>query len=230
MKPSSVIVRWILIVALAACPTQAFGWSALGHKTVAEITWRQLDPVTQQNIVEILRRHPRFDIDFASKMDDKSLDGSKAAEDQWIFLQAAIWPDEIRKVKDFDHPEWHYISLPMYLNKSDEQSLARTFQPNLATSFQPRTPLPLFSTSASSIRGATAVALGGSTITALSEAQVPVRKVIEETCPSPMPRSERTNRMVPPGTSDWSGWRTMLGLNKAAASNEYSSQKYAPMT
>ncbi len=129
-----------VLVALTSLALKAHAWSALGHKTVAEIAWRQLDPKTRQSVVELLRRHPRFDRDFASKMDDKLLDGSKEAEDHWIFLQAAIWPDEIRKVKDFDHPEWHYISVPLYLDKSDEQALARTFHPNLATTYRPGTP------------------------------------------------------------------------------------------
>ncbi len=47
-----------------------------------------------------------------------------------------------RTVKDFDHPEWHHISLPIYLDKSDEQALARTFRPNLATTYRPGTPAP----------------------------------------------------------------------------------------
>lgn len=132
--------HWSAVIALLLFPAPVWAWNNLGHKTVAEIAWRQLDPATRASIVDILRRHPRFDKDFATKMDDKSLDGTKAAEDHWIFLQAATWPDEIRKVKDFDHPEWHYISLPMYLDPSDEQGAARTFHPNLATNYKPGSP------------------------------------------------------------------------------------------
>lgn len=69
-----------------------FAWNALGHKVVAEIAWRQLDPATRQSIVETLRRHPRYDADFAANMTDDVLRGDKAAEDQWIFQHAATWP------------------------------------------------------------------------------------------------------------------------------------------
>jgi hypothetical protein len=137
MKRTSCLL--LLVVCLA--PANALAWNALGHRTVAEIAWRQLDPATRQSIADLLRRHPRFDKDFASKMDDRSLSGSKADEDHWIFLQAATWPDLIRKEKDYDHPEWHYISIPMYLDQSDEQAVSRTFRPNLATIYKPGTPV-----------------------------------------------------------------------------------------
>ena len=83
------------VVAISA--DQVFAWNALGHKVVAEIAWRQLSPDQRKSIVEILRRHPRFDKDFAGKMDDNALTGDKSIEDHWIFLQAATWPDIIRK-------------------------------------------------------------------------------------------------------------------------------------
>jgi hypothetical protein len=36
-----------------------------------------------------LRRHPRFDADFAAKMEDDALRGDKKTQDRWIFLHAA---------------------------------------------------------------------------------------------------------------------------------------------
>src|SRR5882757_4767368 len=103
-----------LFVVICITPS-AFAWSALGHKTVAEIAWRQLDPAIRQSIVDTLRRHPRFDKDFAAKEDDKSLTGDKAVEDEWIFQHAATWPDIIRKQKELDRPSWHYINVPLFL-------------------------------------------------------------------------------------------------------------------
>ena len=112
----------------------------LGHKTVAEIAWRQLDPATRQTIVDTIRRHPRFDKDFAGKMDDKALTGDKAVEDHWIFQQAATWPDMIRKQKEFDRPNWHYIDLPFFLDPSDRQAFARRLPVNIATDFPTKVP------------------------------------------------------------------------------------------
>jgi hypothetical protein len=99
----------LLIIAAGS----AHGWNALGHKAVAEIAWQQLDEPTRQAIVDILRRHPRFDTDFQGKMEDSAAKGDKAVQDHWIFQSAATWPDEIRKNKEYDRPEWHYINLPI---------------------------------------------------------------------------------------------------------------------
>ena len=127
-----------IIVALTA--SQAFAWNSLGHKVVAEIAWEQLTPEQRQPIVETLRRHPRFDKDFAAKMDDNALTGDKSIEDHWIFLQAATWPDIIRDNKEFDRPEWHYIDLPQFLDASDRAAFAGKLPVNIATDYPGRVP------------------------------------------------------------------------------------------
>ena len=65
----------------------------------------------------------------------------------------------------------------------------------------------------------------GSTDTLPSAAMVPDRNVSDEICPSPTARRLRMNRQPFSGAPDWSGCRTMLGLNRADASNEYSLRK-----
>jgi hypothetical protein len=128
----------LLILCCSAAPSLA--WNSLGHKTVAEIAWRQLEPTTRQAIVDTIRRHPRFDKDFENKMDDKALTGDKAVEDHWIFQQAATWPDIIRKQKEVDRPNWHYIDLPFYLDPSDRQAFAGRLPVNIATDFPTKVP------------------------------------------------------------------------------------------
>ena len=105
--------------------SQALAWNSLGHKVVAEIAWRQLSAEQRQSIVDTLRRHPRFDADFVAKMDDDAAKGDKATQDHWIFQHAATWPDVIRKNKEHDRPEWHYIDLPQFLDESDRTGIRR---------------------------------------------------------------------------------------------------------
>jgi hypothetical protein len=62
--------------------SSAHAWNALGHRVVADIAWEQLSPERRKEIVDILRRHPRFDEDFAKKM-PRDVD-----EDRWIFRVA----------------------------------------------------------------------------------------------------------------------------------------------
>src|SRR5262245_17526174 len=97
----------IAVLLITAVISPAYAWNSLGHKAVAEIAWRQLDAPTRQNIVDTLRRHPRFDSDFVARMDDDAIKSDKATQDHWIFQQAATWPDIIRKNKTYDRPEWH---------------------------------------------------------------------------------------------------------------------------
>ena len=54
----------------------------------------------------------------------------------------------------------------------------------------------------------------GSTATLPSAPMVPDRNVSDEMCPSPTARRLRMNRQPSCGAPDWSGCRTMLGLNK----------------
>lgn len=127
-----------IIVAVVASP--AFPWNNLGHKTVAEIAWQQLEPAQRKSIVDTLRRHPAFDTDFAKKMEDNALTGDKSIEDHWIFQHAATWPDIVRKTKN-DRPEWHYIDLPQYLDPSDQAAFANRLPVNVSTEYPARTPL-----------------------------------------------------------------------------------------
>src|SRR5260221_3701626 len=79
------------------------------------------------------------------------------------------------------------------------------------------------------IRGLEARRAVGSTVRLPSAAIVPARNVKDDTWPSPTARRLRMKRKPPFGASDWSGCGTMLGLNRAEASNEYSLRKYAPI-
>jgi hypothetical protein len=121
----------------------ASGFNALGHKVVADIAWRELEPATRRSIVEVLRRHPRFDADFAAKMVDDTRVTDRESQDRWIFLHASTWPDVARGLPageraKYDRPTWHYINFPLYLDGSDRRALAPTLSVNLSTAYPGR--------------------------------------------------------------------------------------------
>jgi len=103
------MLRALTLLLLLATPVHAF--NALGHKVIADIAWQTLEPPRREAIVKILRRHPRFDRDFAQKMP-----GDVADADRWIFQHAANWPDLIRGQREYDHPTWHYVNFPYYID------------------------------------------------------------------------------------------------------------------
>jgi hypothetical protein len=134
-------LRLILFALIILTAAPSFAWNSLGHEVVAELAWRQLDETTKQNIVDILRRHPRFDTDFMSKMEDDAAKGDKAVQDHWIWQHAATWPDQIRKNKEYDRPTWHYIDLPQFLDESDRKAIARRLPVNISPVYNSSTQL-----------------------------------------------------------------------------------------
>jgi len=48
---------------------------------------------------------------------------------EWIFQQAAVWPDIARDLpyeakKEFSRPNWHFIDLPYFPTDEDRSELA----------------------------------------------------------------------------------------------------------
>ncbi len=116
------IAGFVFVVATS----QAFGWSASGHKIVGSVAFRQLTPAQQAAIVSILKHHPRFNEDFESQMPSDL----KTPEEQneWLFQQAAIWPDIARGFDDdakkkYHRPWWHFINIPYFLTNEDRVAL-----------------------------------------------------------------------------------------------------------
>jgi hypothetical protein len=129
-------MRKLFVAALliAATCSQVLAWSEAGHKIIGSIAFRQLTPDQQAKIVAILKNHPRWDEDFQSKMPDELT--TETEKNEWIFQQAAVWPDMARSFKDdakqFNHPTWHYIDLPTYLTPDDQSALEGTLKENIS--------------------------------------------------------------------------------------------------
>src|SRR5258707_1201174 len=87
-------LTWLLVWSLTVSPAQA--WNATGHKIIASIAFRQLTPAEQAKVVAILKRHPRFTDDFADQMPADVRGADEATQNEWLFQQAAVWPDTVR--------------------------------------------------------------------------------------------------------------------------------------
>src|SRR5262245_58446176 len=101
------------VTVLTLFSPQAMAWSDAGHKIIASIAFNRLTPEEREKVVAILREHPRFKADFTDKMPADLADDDK---NEWIFQQAAVWPDIARGFRGedarFHHSTWHYINLP----------------------------------------------------------------------------------------------------------------------
>ena len=107
-------------------PWVAQGWNSTGHRMVAVIAWVQLDVQTRAKVVQILKKHERFDKDFEDHMSEKIEMSNQATRDMWIFAHAATWPDIVRRFSGEDHDKyhhsyWHYINEPVFLSCNDKK-------------------------------------------------------------------------------------------------------------
>ena len=113
--------------------SQALAWSDAGHKIVASIAFARLTPKEREKVVEILREHPRFKADF---LDELPADVADSDRNEWLFQQAAVWPDIARAFKGddrrYNHSTWHYINVPQYLSPGDEKALQGKLKVNIA--------------------------------------------------------------------------------------------------
>lgn len=148
MIDATVIFRRIAALLTAAAvtmlslPGPAYAWNAKGHRATAEIAFNLLLPGQRGNVDRILRTHPRFEEDFVAHMPAGLTASSDAIQAQWIFEQAAVWPDMTRDMDDenranFHRGSWHYINLPVYLGEGDEKALAGKLTHNMSTEFSP---------------------------------------------------------------------------------------------
>tara|TARA_B100001123_G_C15331208_1_gene1031297 strand:- start:3242 stop:4273 length:1032 start_codon:yes stop_codon:yes gene_type:complete len=111
------LVFSLLIVLQTMTPVAAW-WDA-GHFIVALIAYQKMDPETRAQVVHLLRQHPQQERYFAPPED---LQGGAEQRDRWVFAQAGVWADRIRRT-EWDRPTWHYVNLPLFLSDADKQKL-----------------------------------------------------------------------------------------------------------
>jgi len=129
-----------LTALLIAAP--AFAWHAVGHKATASVAYDALSAARRQEVIAVLREHPRFDADFEALMPDDVASGNELEKGRWLLEQASIWPDLIQTLgddvrRDYNRSRWHYINLPVWLTEQDETALSGTLDHNMSTEFSP---------------------------------------------------------------------------------------------
>ena len=97
----------LVTAALLALPASAL-WDVTGHRTVAAIAWEHMTPRTRARSVELLLHGPAL-ANFAALRPPQ---GSDAARDRALFLNAATWADLVRSRDQpwhaYNHATWHY--------------------------------------------------------------------------------------------------------------------------
>ena len=86
---------------------RASAWNAMAHRTIAELVWRQMAPEGRRAASDLLRQHPHYTSLLAVDVP------AGAGTNEWVFLNAAAWPDWVRPAKPGQPPK------PLWVTRYD---------------------------------------------------------------------------------------------------------------
>lgn len=125
----------LVLIGTASIPGVALAWNEHGHRTIASIAYRQLTSNQRSAVISVLKKHPRFTADFQQPMPQAVKNGSEADQQEWLFQQAAVWPDMVKSGPaartKFNRKIWHFINKPHFLNNDDRDELLDGLDVNL---------------------------------------------------------------------------------------------------
>ena len=119
----------------------ALAWDFEGHKASAEVVYARLDTDDRDRIMSLLESHPRYREDFLQLMPADIAGGAITDRQRWLLVQAANWPDHVRRLPDDIRPDfhrgpWHYINHVVWLTDDDRAALDGTLAHNRSTLFE----------------------------------------------------------------------------------------------
>lgn len=91
----------IVFVLMLTLVGRAGAWSESGHHLMALLAFDELTDAEQQQLLSILKAHPRYAEDFTPPEKIRSVDRFRVGT-------AGYWPDIARKQPKYDRPTWHY--------------------------------------------------------------------------------------------------------------------------
>lgn len=113
-------------------PTASYAWWDAGHMRVAAIAYEQLSPQARAEASRLLKLNPKYS-EWAAAVPAKP-DGTPGDVDQYAFIRASVWADDIKTYKDYTrdndtatgpdaarnigysdklvHEYWHYKDIP----------------------------------------------------------------------------------------------------------------------
>ncbi|HOC56057.1 MAG TPA: S1/P1 nuclease [Verrucomicrobiota bacterium] len=82
-----------LLIAPLLLALPAAAWNGVGHRTVAELAWREMDAAERRSASDLLRQHPHYQQVLVAEVP------AGVDTNEWAFLTAAVWLDLARPAK-----------------------------------------------------------------------------------------------------------------------------------
>jgi hypothetical protein len=92
------------VLILCLCSSSASAWSEGGHNIIGCLAYQMLSDADKQIVVELLKAHPQYDLEFRAPAQVESSDDVRL----WMAGRSGYWPDVARKYDEFNRPTWHY--------------------------------------------------------------------------------------------------------------------------
>src|SRR4051794_32423010 len=89
--PRRLLFAFVAVLLVGVTVRPAAAWHDRGHKTVALVAYRQLNDGQKKKVLDILKGHPHYK-EFLSAQRPPD-----APADEWVVMQAAVWPDWVRQ-------------------------------------------------------------------------------------------------------------------------------------
>ena len=133
------MIKYVLLLLSLCWLLRGEAYNAAGHEISALIAFQLLNSSEREQVVAILRQHPRFqqDFDIPRKPEDPQ------QEEAWIFARASSWPDAPRDSevftpklqKRYHRGRWHYTTKALIpeVFQNDSRLIERTLQKNRVT-------------------------------------------------------------------------------------------------
>ena len=83
----------LAFLALTISTFSAKAWNHVGHRTIAELVWKQLSADEKKSASDLLKEHPHYSRILLADMPPG------VSKEEWAFLSAAVWPDLIKHAK-----------------------------------------------------------------------------------------------------------------------------------
>lgn len=141
----------VVFAALLALALSARAWNFKGHKVIGAMVYDRLTPAARARADDLIRRHPDYQTHFLQGVPASA---SPAVRARAAFINASVWPDQIRDDPRFyneersdakptpllpgfpemgRHVTWHYINIPF---SQDGTPLREPASPNAVTEIE----------------------------------------------------------------------------------------------
>ena len=104
-------MRTLFVVFIMFLCTSTNAWNPRGHMIVAAIAYQSLTKQNQATIADLLQQHPEYHRKWRQGYHHLTDDVELGL---YLFMQASVWPDEIRDINHPQHhldaPKWHYMN------------------------------------------------------------------------------------------------------------------------